>query len=139
MRELKETTLNTIKVIDTISGDTCELYYRMPTTAERVAFERAAHQWKKNRFVDASAEARIEFGMKILVGFKDGAFSVDGRPISSDPGAPNYYANWKNLARESAGDLVAALATAVFQGARIHDESEDEDDAESPFGASSGE
>lgn len=137
MRELKAVTNNVLKISDALTGETVELFYRMPTTAERVAFERSAHQWKKNQFVDASAQARIEYGMKILTGFQDGAFAVDGRAISSDPEAENYYAGWKDLVKESAGDLVAALAAAVFQGARVTAAEDDEAEDTSPFGQSS--
>jgi hypothetical protein len=141
MRELKAATQHSIRITDSITGETAELFYRMPTASERVGFERAAHQWKKNRFMDKSGEARLEYGMKVLTGFKDGAFAVDGKPISSDPSTPDYYPDWKTLVQESASDLVNAMAMAVFQGARV-EEAEDEgeeDDGTSPFGGGSGE
>ena len=139
MRELKAIEKNTIRITDAVSGETVERYYRMPAATERVAFERAAHQWKKNTFVDNAAEARLEFGMKILTGFKEGAFSVDGTPISSDQNSDRYHPEWKSLVRDSASDLVSAMAMAVFQGSKVEEtEAGEEDDGTSPFGESSG-
>ena len=134
MRELKAVNHNRIHIVDAVSGATVEFIYRMPTAAERVAFERTAHQWKKNKFVDNAAEARLEYGMIILVGFKDGNFSVEGQPISSDHNSEHYYPEWKTLVRDAASDLVSAMAMAVFQGSKVEEsDAGEEDDQTSPF------
>lgn len=139
MAELGSTVKNAIKIKD-VTGKVHTLYYRNPTTSERVQFERMAHQMKKNRFVNNGAQARLEFGAKIVTGFNDGDYTVDGRPISSDPASENYRADWKELLEAGAADHLSALGMAVFQGAQIEEDEENrEEDGERvpPFGESS--
>lgn len=141
MRDLELTTKNVLRINDAVSGETVEVYYRTPTTSERVGFEKASHQMKKGRFFDKSAETRIEYGLKIMTGIREGDFGVAGVPISSDPANKNYRSDWKDLMKETAGDIISALALTVFQGARVDDADEDvrdEDTGEEtiPFGMS---
>jgi hypothetical protein len=142
MRELKSTNTNKLVVHDGLSGGEIELYYRTPTTAERVSYMSRLVKREKDKVKMRSAETRLHFGMEILTGFKDGAFGFDGNPISSDPAHPNYREDWKDLVKETASDLVSLLGFVVFEGARVEGQQDgieiEEEVAEDavPFGKS---
>lgn len=119
MRDLKPTDKNELVVLDAISGTDIVLYYRTPTTSERVAYQRAQIKKEGKKIKIRASQARQEFGLKILTGFADGAFGYDGRPISSNPEAANYREDWKDLVLAQAADLVEVLALTVFEGARV--------------------
>lgn len=118
-RELVDVQHNRLKISDASCGEVIELHYRLPTTEERVAYQRACllREGKKVRF-DANP-ARLKYGLLILTGFAEGAFAAGGQPISADPAAENYRADWKELVKKTASDLVSALAMVVFEGIRI--------------------
>lgn len=106
---------NIIEILDGISGDIHEFRYRMPTNKERAAY--AAKIWRRhrNRMVNCTFDTRLEFGERILIGFKKGTLALGGKPFSSDPKDPDYRADWKKIVIEKAGDLVSHLAQAVFE------------------------
>jgi len=118
MRDLKPTDKNELVVHDAISGTDIVLYYRLPTTSERIAYQRALIRKTGKKVVLRAGEARQEFGLKILTGIREGDFGYDGKTISSDPKSERYRDDWKQLVGETAGDLVEVLALTVFEGAR---------------------
>lgn len=120
---------NTLRLFDNIGGSTIELYYRMPTTKERVDYANATVTRKRNKILINSGEARLTFGAKILIGFAAGAFiDKDGQAFSSDSDRSDYRADWKELLCKYAADLVSLLASFVFDGsAEIEIDEEDED------------
>ena len=128
-------------VFDSATGQEVELTHRLPTTSEEVEFQRRTFRRRDRRNISPEdiarnlAEIRVEFGLKVLTGFKEGDFGVDGKPISSDPESSNFYPEWKNLLREKAPRIVSALAVAVFEGGRV--QSPDEEEDEDPFPGSS--
>lgn len=123
-RELVDVQRNILRISDAISGGIISLYYRLPTNEERIAFQRASlvrnkgAGGKKQVTFDPNA-ARQKYGLAILTGFGDDAFTVNGKPVSSDPESQNYLATWKELVGETASDMVAALAVTVFEGMRV--------------------
>src|SRR3972149_202529 len=126
-------------VFDSVSGREFELYHRTPTTQEEVEFQRRTFRRRDRRNISPEdtarnlAEIRVEFGLKIVTGFKDGDFGVDGKPISSDPESNNFYPEWKNLLRDKAPRILSALAVGVFEGGRVQTPEEEEGDGEDPF------
>ena len=126
-------------VFDSATGQEVELLHRLPTTQEEVEFQQRTFRRRNKKNISPEdiarnlAEIRVEFGLKIVTGFKDGDFGVDGKPISSDPESTNFYPEWKNLLREKAPRIVSALAVGVFEGGRVQTPEEEEGDGEDPF------
>ncbi len=119
MRDLKKTDRNVLKIQDAISGSEIELYYRMPTTQEMVQYQSKLIKKQGKKVLMNAFETRLEMGLKILTGFRDGDFGIDGSPISSEPSSSNYREDWKDLLKETAADIVTTLAFNVFEGVRI--------------------
>jgi len=119
MRDLTRSDRNKLIINDARSGTEIELYYRTPTTQEEVEYQSKLIKRKGKKVLINAFETRLKMGLKILTGFREGDFGVDGRPISSDPSSPNYREDWKELLREYAADIVTAFAFAVFEGARV--------------------
>lgn len=119
MRDLKRSDKNKLIINDSISGSELELYYRMPETAEMVAYQNRLIKRQGKKILMNAFETRLDMGLKIITGFRDGDFGIDGQPIASDPASANYRENWKELLKESAADIITTLAFTVFEGARV--------------------
>ena len=135
MRDLKQSDQNTLIIKDAISGTDIELYYRLPLTSERVAYQNKLVSRKNGKIQIHAIEARIEFGLKILTGFREGDFGFDGKPISANPQSQNYKENWKELIKATAADIVNAFAFVIFEGASLQTEPEiePEEDEDHPL------
>src|SRR3990172_4931072 len=124
-------------IFDSATGQEVELLHRLPTTSEEVEFQRKTFRRRDKKSISPEdiarnlAEIRVDFGLRIVTGFKDGDFGVDGKPISSDPESPNFYPEWKNLLRDKAPRIVSALAVTVFEGGRV--QAPEEEGEEDPF------
>ena len=123
---------NIFSVLDPVSGKEIDLYYRMPTGSERIAYESAKFGIdQKGALVSHATEARQEYGLLIIEGFKKGGFQLpleDGslQDISSDPTDPDYIADWKDKIKEFAIDLVEVLAHRIFDGPPVIMNQEDQ-------------
>ncbi len=121
-RDLKQTDRNEFIIMDAISACEIKLYYRQPTTAERIGFQRLAWQRQGKKVINRTPEARAQYGARILTGIREGDFSCGedaaGHPIliASEPGALNYRPDWKELVISTAGDLLMVLGMQVFEG-----------------------
>lgn len=116
-RELKQTDRNKITIDDGVTGETVTLFYRMPTTSERIAFESRSYHREGDTLIDESPAAKVEGALRIITGWDPpGYFTFDGEPISWDPADPRYREDWKELLDETAGDILQALGAVVFQG-----------------------
>lgn len=118
MRDLTKTDKNVLKITDSISASEIELYYRNPATTEIVAYQNRMYRREGNKVKIDAANTRIDFGLKVLTGFRDGDFGIDGKPISADPASPGYCKDWKTHLKENAGDIIMTLAMHVFEGIR---------------------
>ena len=79
------------------------LYYRLPTTEERIGYANAQIVREGNSVKNNMGEARLKYGLKIFKGFKDGAFDQDeGKPLSSNPASPDYNPAWKTIVKQYA-------------------------------------
>src|SRR4030066_34691 len=89
-------------VFDSATGQEVELLHRLPTTQEEVEFQQRTFRRRDRKSISPEdiarnlAEIRVDFGLRIVTGFKDGDFGVDGKPISSDPESTNFYPEGKN-------------------------------------------
>jgi hypothetical protein len=96
------------------------LYYRLPTTEDRIGYANAQIVRQGNIVKNNMGEARIKYGLKILAGFKDGDFEKDDcQPMSSDPASPHYDPEWKARIRQYASDIVILLAIYAFDASVI--------------------
>jgi hypothetical protein len=119
MRDLTKTDKNILKIHDGRSDTDIELYYRNPTTQEEVAYQSKLFRRQGKKLLINAYETRLEMGLKILTGFREGAFGISGKPISSDPQSPEYRKDWKELLKENASDIITALAFQIFESARV--------------------
>ncbi len=94
---------------------TFDFFYRRPTTEEIVAYNSRLFQKKNGKVINNVVPTRIEMGLKILTGVQDGVFTLNGKPISSDPSSPDYYADWKNLLKGALSGTIANFAFRVFE------------------------
>lgn len=121
---------NELKIRDNLSGSDITLYYRMPTTSERQRYQNQSLQRRRNRVEFNQAQARLEAGLAIITGFREGDFErVVGQgyqAFSWREGADNYFPEWKNWLAEHAGDLLMLLAAQVFDVSAHISEGEDE-------------
>jgi len=120
MRDLKQSDQNVLIIKDAIGGSDIELHYRIPLTSERIAYQNKLVTRKGGKIQIHSMEARIEFGLKILTGFRDGDFGFDGKPISADPTSKNYREDWKELIKATAADILNTFAFTIFEGASVN-------------------
>jgi hypothetical protein len=141
MLDLSKQDVLTKIVFDSATGQEVELFHRLPATSEEVEYQRKTFRRRSGKNISPEdiarnlAEIRVEFGLKIVTGFKEGDLGVDGKAISCDPDSPIFYPEWKTLLREKAPRIVSALATAVFEGGRVQTPDEEEGE-EDPFSGS---
>ncbi len=94
---------------------TFDFYYRRPTTEEIIAYNSRLFQKRNGKVINNVVPTRIEMGSKILTGVQDGVFTVNGKPISSDPSSPDFYSDWKNLLKGALSGTIANFAFRVFE------------------------
>lgn len=126
---------NELVIQDNISGTTIVLKHRLPTTKERTGYANNSFQRSRNKVKSRVNETRLNYGLKILTGFRDGDFEIerDGKwvPIASESQSPNYVEDWKLQVKQYGADLVEVLAARVFEApAEILDEDPEEDEDE---------
>ncbi len=103
---------------DPLSGGVITLYYRRPTTEERVAYQMSAFRLEDGRRRLALGRTRLEFGLQILEGFEPGDFLVDADE-GETPLDPGRHPDWKEQLAAEAPDLVACLGQQIFEGLRV--------------------
>lgn len=146
MRDVQQDTKNSLSISDTISGSDIKLFYRMPTTEERVRYQSGLFT-RKGKKPGVNVELRLYMGLKILSGFEEaalvngkyvGGFGYGGKPIASDQASANYRADWKDLLKETAADIILALAISVFEGVGLAKAEDGEEEENLPLATSSG-
>jgi hypothetical protein len=107
-----------LAVQDPVSGSVVTLYYRRPSSEERVAYQLSAYRLEGGQRRFCLGETRLQFGLEILTGFGAGDFLLqeNGEPVPLDP---ERHPDWKSRLAEDAPDLVAYLAQQVFEGMRL--------------------
>ena len=119
-RIIGENIKNKLIIKDQFSGDPLTLYYRPPTTAERIAYKSAMWKREGNKVISRVTEARQEYGALIIEGFEEGDFrhkvGDELKIFSSNSESPNYFPAWKGLLKQYASDVLEALAEHAFEG-----------------------
>jgi len=109
---------NELTIRDNLSGTDIKLFYRMPTTKERIGYQNDSVRRENGRVQTRTVETRIKYGHKILTGIREGDFEVlkDGKyvPLSSDPASEFLDPAWKEHVKTHAADMLELLAARVF-------------------------
>lgn len=95
------------------------ILYRRPTNQEHAAYGATLMKRRGRKIVSSIMEARVKFGLRIIEGFKKGTIGYAGRPISSDPGDPDYREDWKKLLEDHLPDVVGAIGRHAFEGTMV--------------------
>ena len=123
MMELDYSEKNEITfIVARSNNEKCTLFYRDPSTEERITYSAEMIKKINGTLVDNSIQNRLNFGKKILTGFAENQFTLKGKPISSDPANENYDEHWKELVIKLYADLIIKLAYQVFEGTLIGSE-----------------
>jgi hypothetical protein len=103
---------------DPVSGSVITLYYRRPTSEERVAYQLSAYRIEGGERRFCLGETRLKFGLVILEGFEPGNFLIqeNGEQVLLDL---DRHLDWKEQLLKYAPDLVSYLAQQVFEGMRV--------------------
>ncbi len=117
MLDLDASERNGITINHPASGSKVRLFYRTPTTEERIGYQAEMVQRKGSKVLDRSAQTRIKYAMSILTGFREGDFGSQGKPISSEPDSPNYLPDWKERIAKTAADVLLVFAHTIFEAA----------------------
>ncbi len=104
-------------VQDPVSGSVVTLYYRLPTSEERVAYQLSAYRLEGGERRFSLGETRLKFGAEILAGFGPGDFLVTEAGQTA-PLDPERHPDWRERLTVEAPDLVSYLAQQVFEGVR---------------------
>jgi hypothetical protein len=109
---------HSLAIQDPVSGSVITLYYRRPTSEERVAYQLSAYRLEGGERRLCLGETRLKFGLEILIGFGAEDFLVpeEGRQVPLDP---ERHQDWRVRLAGEAPDLVAYLAQQVFEGMRV--------------------
>ena len=105
-------------ICDPVSGSVITLYFRRPTSEERVAYQLSVFHLDGGERRLRLSETRFRFGLEILSGFEAGDFmiQVDGQVKSLEP---DQHPDWKEHLGKHAPDLVSYLGQQVFEGLRV--------------------
>ena len=120
-RIIGENIKNQLIIEDKIGGGVITLYYESASAPERIAYKSSLWQREGDKLKSRLTEARQEWGLKKMLGFKEGdfKFKIGDEPkiISSDPNSANYDPSWKDLISKYAPDVLEALAEHIFEAA----------------------
>lgn len=118
---------------DNISNSEITLQYRLPTTAERVAYGNSAIIRRGKVTINNLGATRLKYGAAIITGFQEGAFATEKGVLSPDPQSPHYDPDWKNKVMQFAPEIIQVLAMRVFENSlEIAPASEEEEEEAIP-------
>jgi hypothetical protein len=123
--------LNEMRFQDNLSGSEIVLFYRMPTTKERIGYANESFRRTGKKVINRSVETRMKYGAAILKGFREGDFEIESKgeyaPISCDSKSEHYFPDWHAFVVNHAPDLIEYLAIRVFDiPVQLPDEDEEE-------------
>lgn len=141
-----------IDVIDELSGDKIKFFMKMPGAKLRNKYNNKSIVRRGRKTEFNAALARVDFGMKLLVGIREGDFLIPPEEhenyenlkdmlisvedsdkkfltISSDPSSPFYTSQWKEHVEKYGNDLIEAAASKLFDNpASVEDQNSDVED-----------
>jgi hypothetical protein len=120
MRDLTNPTYS-VRVSD---GDMIhKFFYRMPGNDELSAYQAGLFQRRGHKIVPRTAEMRLKFGKRVLLGFEEGTLGADGKLIASEKTSPNYCPAWKDILVTNRPDIVSSIGRHVFESVSVVGES----------------
>lgn len=115
MRDLKSSEHNSITVFDSLTGTRIKLFYRTPTTKERLRYKSdIVNTLTKTKSVEEGTKIQLTWAKELITGFRQGDFGYDGQTISSNKEDANYYQAWKGIMEETASDILLAFIETVM-------------------------
>ncbi len=119
-RLLDENIKNLLWIKDPVSNTRLGIFYRIPTTEDRIGYLGDIWDRKAGRITEKLGEARQKWGEKILEGFTEGSFekTIDGQKvaISSDPSASTFFPAWRDWMVKACPDILERLCLSIFEG-----------------------
>jgi hypothetical protein len=143
-----------INVTDELSGDPILFQMRMPGAKMRNKYNNKSIVRRGRKTEFNAALARVEYGMKLLVGIREGDFLIPPKEhenyenlqdsltsvedsdlkflnIASDQSSPFYTSQWKEHVEKYGNDLIEAAASKLFDNpASVEDQNVDVEDDE---------
>ena len=115
MRDLTTSEKNEIHIFDKLGGTNIIFYHRTVNSSDRLHYKSLTIE-KLNAGVKMEdiVEEQLDFVLDFITGFSAGAFSINDKPISSDPKKKNYYEGWRAVIREKASDLLETFKNILF-------------------------
>ena len=116
MARILDAERNALEIDDKISGSVLEIYYQMPTNAQRIRYSNALTVRKGGKVKIARDIFLIQakFGQELLTGIKKGDFIAGGKAFASESTDPDFDPKWKEHMLAGAADILAYLARTVF-------------------------
>lgn len=130
MRIIGEEVRHEMVISDAVSGAEITLFYRVPTTTERMDYFSNLYKREGDELIDRSSETRLYWAKKVITGVGEGCFGFQPKkkkkndpepeivPLSSDKDSDHYMKDWLDLVVQLAPDLVEFLVVRVFDGAK---------------------
>ena len=115
-RDLSKSDNIPLRMLDSVSGTEIMLYYRTPTTEDRVGYQARRFRREGDKLINCARRAAIDAAAGVLTGIREGDFFCDGKPLASDPASANYRPDWHVLIKEMAGDLLFVMGYELFEG-----------------------
>jgi hypothetical protein len=110
--------LHPMAIQDPVSGSAITLYFRRPTSEERVAYQLSVFHLDGGERRLRLSETRLSFGLEILEGFEKGDFIIQEK-AEIESLDPDRHPDWKERLAKHAPDLVSYLGQQVFEGLRV--------------------
>ncbi len=107
------------------AGGSVALYYKDPTTEQRIAYSNRIVKRKGNKIKNELAATRLAGGNTICTGMREGDFAIPAdneagyKLISSDPKSKDFREDWKKLLHKHQGDYLMLLGAHVFEGTTV--------------------
>jgi hypothetical protein len=123
---------------DSGSGVELEVFYRLPTNAERIAFNKKLKVKKKGNIVEMSQKLARQKVLPLLKRFRWPDSDPDTRvhleiddklvPLSCEQNDPGYREDWRSLLGKALPNMFEYLGNILFSG--VSDDEADDDDEE---------
>jgi hypothetical protein len=106
---------NEITIYHVASGSKIKFFYTNPDTDVHIQYKSAIlHASAKGKSIEDVQKIQIEFGLKLIKGIRKGDFILNKKQISSDPADPDYLADWKEVIKRVAGNIIIKFVEQIL-------------------------
>ena len=116
-RDLKaaESEKNVMIFMDQLSGSRLTLFYKAPTTTDRINYKSAIVKVAlKSKDEKEIFDVQLNWADKFITGFAEGDFTLGDKPISTDKESENFYDGWRQVLRDGAADIMFNFTETLF-------------------------